>query len=195
MIKLKQAVLVEGKYDKIKLSSIIDATIIVSNGFGIFKNKEKIELLRRLAKKDGLLILTDSDGAGFAIRGYVKGCIQEGKVYQAYIPEILGKEKRKVQPSKEGTLGVEGMKEEVLLQALEKCGVLKEQRQDNGPQVTMADLYADGFCGREDSAHCRALLLQKLDLPGKLSTKELIRVINTMFSYQEYRKVVEELQK
>ena len=128
MIELGQVVIVEGKYDKIKLSSFIDATIITTEGFGIFKNREKKKYIRRLAEKNGIIILTDSDRAGQIIRNHIKSFVNNGKIYNVYIPQIFGKEKRKVEPSKEGTIGVEGMEKDVIIKALEKAGVFQKKR-------------------------------------------------------------------
>ena len=139
MIHLRQAVVVEGKYDKIRLSALVDGPILVTNGFRIFKNREQLALLRRLARQDGILILTDSDAAGFKIRNYIKSAVPNGRIYHAYIPEILGKEARKDHPSKEGTLGVEGMDLQILAAALQKSGVLFAE----GPKKDAG--HPDGF--------------------------------------------------
>lgn len=191
MIHVKQTILVEGKYDKIRLSSCVDANILVCHGFGIFKNKEKLDLLRRLAKADGLLILTDSDRAGFVIRSYVKGCIPEGKVYHAYIPEILGKERRKDKPSKQGLLGVEGMEEQVLLQALRRSGIFQDQKVEHRRQITVQDLYADGLSGGRNSHLLRQRLLAQYGLPSRLSTREMLRTLNQLMSYEQYRTIID----
>ncbi|MGI6030720.1 MAG: toprim domain-containing protein [Eubacteriales bacterium] len=193
MIEVKQAILVEGKYDKIRLSSLIQGNIIVCHGFRIFKNKEMLAMLRRLAQKDGLLVLTDSDRAGFAIRSYVKGSIPEGKVYHAYIPEVLGKERRKREPSKEGLLGVEGMETQAILRALERSGVLDDQRTEPRRQITLLDLYEDGLTGGPDSSRLRRELLSQCELPSRLSTKELVNTLNSLFTYEEYQERVKQL--
>lgn len=191
MIEIKQAILVEGKYDKIRLSSLLKANIIVCHGFGIFKNKEMVDMLRRLAKKDGLLVLTDSDRAGFLIRGYVKGCIREGKVYHAYIPEILGKERRKKEPSKEGLLGVEGMDTQALMRALERSGIFDDQSREERRRITLLDLYEDGLSGGKNSSLLRRELLSQCELPSRMSTKELVNTLNSLFTYEEYREKVD----
>lgn len=179
MIHLSQAVVVEGKYDKIRLAPIVDAPILVTHGFRIFKDKEQLSLLRRLAQKDGLLILTDSDTAGFRIRGYLKSAIPKGKLYHAYIPEILGKESRKAAPSKEGTLGVEGMDREILVAALTKSGVLFREGPKKDP-VTRLDFYEAGLSGGPDSARLRQELLGHLCLPHYLSSTALLEAVNAL---------------
>lgn len=188
MITIQQAVIVEGRYDKIKLSSILDTLILETDGFSIFKNKEKQRLIRRLAEKRGILILTDSDSAGFKIRSFIGGSVPPDKVYHAYIPDLFGKEKRKDAPSKEGKLGVEGMPTQVLLDALARAGVLYET--EDAPktrQITSADLYDDGFSGRAGSAARRAKLLQYFALPERLSKNALLQVLNTFVTYSEYK--------
>lgn len=195
MIKLKQAVVVEGKYDKIKLSSILDATIIETNGFRIFKDKDKIALLTELAKRTGLVVLTDSDTAGFTIRNHIKNCVRGGKIYHAYIPEILGKEKRKTVGSKAGTLGVEGVPVDIIIAALEKAGVHAEPSGGRTHQITKSDLYQDGLSGTAGSHQMRIKLLKKLGLPQYLSANSMLDVLNTMFGYEEYKNLVAELQR
>lgn len=187
MIQIRQAVIVEGKYDKIRLSSLLDTLILETDGFAIFKNKEKQALIRRLAEKRGILILTDSDSAGFKIRAFLGGSIPKEQVYHAYIPDIFGKEKRKDSPSKEGKLGVEGIPTEVLLDALEKAGVLFQTVSQPSKQITNADLYEDGFSGRPDSKTRRKKLLAYFALPERLSTKALLQTLNTFADYDEYR--------
>lgn len=186
MIHIEQAIIVEGKYDKIKLSSIIDGVIIVTDGFGIFKNREKLELIRRFAEATGVIILTDSDTAGFRIRNFLKGSIPDGKITNVYIPDIYGKEKRKIKPSAEGKLGVEGVEREVILTALQNAGVIFS---DHAPPdtITRADLYDDGFIGKEKSAILREMLLKELGLPEHMSVTGLLEVINTMPDNAGYR--------
>ena len=146
MIKIEQAIIVEGKYDKIKLSSIVNAVIIVTNGFGIFKDEEKLELIRYYARKTGIIILTDSDSAGFQIRNHIKGAVKNGKIYNVYIPDIMGKEKRKVKPSAEGKLGVEGVEKKIILKAFENAGITASESSDNSiPEITKTDLYTRTF--------------------------------------------------
>ncbi len=195
MIKIKQAVIVEGKYDKIRLESLIDATIIQTDGFAIFKDKEKQLLIRRLAEKNGILILTDSDSAGFKIRSFLGGSLPKEKVVHAYIPDVLGKERRKDAPSKEGKIGVEGMHTQALVQALGKAGVLYEESEVPKKKVEMIDLYEDGLSGGENSQAKKAALLKKLDLPERLSTSSFLQIINTFMTYDEYKSAVEECRK
>lgn len=191
MVKLKQAVIVEGKYDKIKLSSIIDSLIITTDGFGVFKNSEKSALIKELAEKQGVIILTDSDSAGFKIRNYIKNITGKGKIINVYIPDIFGKEKRKTAPSKEGKLGVEGVPNDIIIAALEKAGVTAANNEDNNKDtnknaITRIMLYEDGFMGKDGSSERRKKLLKALSLPEMLSTNGLLEVLNTMFSLEEY---------
>ena len=190
MIRLERAVIVEGKYDKIKLSSILDALIITTDGFATFKDREKLELIRTLAKTRGIVILTDSDSAGFMIRSYLMGSIHDGNIVNAYIPDILGKEKRKTSPSKEGCLGVEGMEKKILIEALTKAGVFYDQASERNRLITKSDLHEDGFCGRPDSARKRADLLKFLSLPQRMSSNTLIQVLNSLYTFEEYKKIV-----
>ena len=190
MIRIQQAVIVEGKYDKIKLSSVLDALIIETDGFSIFKNKEKQQLIRRLAEKRGILILTDSDSAGFKIRSFIGGSVPPEQVRHAYIPDIFGKEKRKAEPSREGKLGVEGVPTEVLLRALEKAGVLYETEKAPSRAITYTDLYEDGLSGKPDSRAKLSLLLRYFALPERLSKNALLQVLNTFATYEEYKRAV-----
>ena len=189
MIKIEEVIVVEGKYDKNALRTITDAAIIETSGFGIFKDPLKLKLLRRLADYRGVIILTDSDSAGFAIRNYLKGALPEDKVKHAYIPDIAGKEKRKRVSGKEGKLGVEGMNREALEKALKKAGVLLGSGKGSGAErqmITKADLFAAGLSGRAGSASARALLLKKLDLPEHLSSNALLDVLNIIMSREEF---------
>lgn len=195
MIKINQAVIVEGKYDKIKLSGIIDAPIIQTDGFGIFKDKELQRLIRMLAEKRGLLVLTDSDSAGFKIRSFIGSTVDKKYIKNAYIPDIFGKERRKTEPSKEGKLGVEGVSEEVIMQALANAGVLYENSAEPERPITKLDLYEFGFTGGENSAGKRALLLKKYALPSRLTTNSLITVLNCITTYETFVKDVEEIEK
>lgn len=192
MIHIHEAVIVEGKYDKIKLSSLIDAVIIETDGFAIFKDTEKLALIRRLAKQRGVLIVTDSDAAGFKIRGFLNGALPAEQVKHAYMPDIFGKEKRKTAPSKEGKLGVEGIPPAVILQSLERAGVLTEETETPRRCVTKADLFADGLSGGAQSAEKRRALLRKLRLPQRLSANGLLEVLNAMYTYEEYKQAVSE---
>lgn len=188
MIELSQIVIVEGKYDKIKLSSFIDAIIITTEGFGIFKNKEKRNYIRRLAEKKGVIILTDSDRAGQLIRNHIKSFINNGKIYNVYIPQIFGKEKRKVVPSKEGTIGVEGMEKDVIIKALEKAGVFQTKRQLGG--ITNIDLMEAGLIGRPNSKINRGKFLKHFNLPDFLSSKQLLEFLNTSFTKEEFEEQI-----
>lgn len=194
MIKIDRAIIVEGRYDKIKLSSIIDGIIIETEGFGIFNNKEKQKLIRKLAEAKGLLILTDSDSAGFKIRSFIRGIVPAEQIKHAYIPDIFGKEKRKSEPSKEGKLGVEGVKKEILLDSLEKAGVFCEETDEEAKrEITKLDLYEDGLTGRENSDALRKKLLLHLDLPERLTSNALIQVLNTFLTFDEYKNAVKEI--
>ena len=184
--RIREVIVVEGRYDKNTLSQLVDATIVETDGFGVFSNAEKLALLRRLADERGLVVLTDSDGAGFVIRNFLKGAIDPARVKHAYIPDVRGKEKRKARPGKEGKLGVEGMKPEVLLAALERAGVNALETQSvPAPRLTKAELYALGFSGRPDSGARRAALLQKLGLPERLAPNALLDVLNALYSREQ----------
>ena len=197
MIRIKEAVIVEGKYDKIKLSSIIDGLIIETHGFQIFKDQEQMALLRQLAATRGLLVLTDSDGAGFVIRNYLTGCIPKNQIRHAYIPDLFGKEKRKQKASKEGKLGVEGVPASVIRQALERAGVCCEE-QDSPPEkkepITKAVLFAAGLSGGEGSSEKRMRLQKKLSLPQRLSPNGLLHILNAMMSRDEFFEMMETLE-
>lgn len=185
---IKEIIVVEGKYDKIKLDSILDgAVVIATNGFRIFKDKEKTALLRKYAKERGVVVLTDSDAAGFLIRNHLKKILGSDNIKNAYIPEIKGKEKRKNVPSKEGLLGVEGISKDIILDALEKVGCGFEQKSEIKP-VTKLDLFNDGYVGKPDSSERRIQLLKKLGLPEKLSVNALLDALNTFVGYDEYKK-------
>ena len=183
-IRLTQAVIVEGRYDKLKLSNILDAFIIETNGFGIFKDKEKLRFIRKLAEERGIIILTDSDHAGFMIRSHISSAVPKDKIINVYIPDIYGKEKRKTEPSKEGKLGVEGMTKEVILEALKKAGVTCSVSQNENP-VTTADLFELGLTGTPNAKESRKRLLKNLDLPEFLSTSALLSCINNMMTKEE----------
>lgn len=192
MIKIDEAIIVEGKYDKIKLSSIVDAVIITTNGFGIFRDAEKMSLIRYYAQKTGIIILTDSDAAGRRIRGYIKGAVAGGRVINVYIPEILGKEKRKIKPSAEGTLGVEGVDKEILISAFEKAGITASERRQ-GSDITKLTLYELGLSGGENSRELREKLQLSLGLPHQLSTGALVEVLCTMMNSEELRTLTEKI--
>ncbi len=184
-LKLSQAVIVEGKYDKIKLTEIIDAFIIETNGFGIFKDKERLGFIKKLALERGIVILTDSDHAGFMIRNYISSGIPKERIYNVYIPDIYGKEKRKNEPSKEGKLGVEGMSREILLKAFEKAQIDVETSV-NGNPVTSYDLYEQGISGAPNAREKRKALLKALELPEFLSTNSLLSCINNIMTKEEF---------
>lgn len=191
MLKTNKIIVVEGKYDKIKLSSMIDAVIIETQGFGIFRDKQKQALLRRLAKAKGLVILTDSDSAGFMIRNFVSSFVPKSEIINAYIPDLYGKEKRKEASSKEGKLGVEGMPIEVLKQSLERAGVACEESENCQRRfVCKNDFYLDGLTGSKNSKEKRARLLAYLGLPERLSTNALIEIINSFLTYEDYKQAV-----
>lgn len=185
-VRVREVIVVEGKYDLNTLKQVLDATVITTEGFGIFHQKDKLNLIARMAKARGVVILTDSDGAGFVIRNHLKGCLDPGLVKHAYIPDIPGKERRKAQPSKEGKLGVEGMSREVLLAALRRAGAtLDDVSEAAGGKITKADLYALGLSGTPDSAQRRAELKRRLELPEKLSPNALLDVLNALTTREE----------
>lgn len=187
MRKIREVIVVEGRYDKNTLKQVVDATVVETNGFGVFNDKERLALLRRLAEERGLILLTDSDGAGFVIRNFLKGAIPKNRLKQAYIPDIYGKERRKAAPGKEGKLGVEGMRPEVLLQALERAGATFEDggAARTGREITKADLYALGLTGAPDSGAKRAALLKKLGLPERMTANAMLEALNLLYTREE----------
>lgn len=189
MIKLEQAIIVEGKYDKIKLSSIIDAVIITTNGFSIFKDQEKLELIRYYAEKTGIIIMTDSDSAGFIIRNHIKGAVKKGKIINVYIPDIMGKEKRKLKPSAEGKLGVEGVEKNIILEALKKAGVTASSAPQR-KKISKTDLYILGLSGGKNSSEMRKKLLEYLKLPSLLSPNSMLEILNSMYSPEELEEIM-----
>jgi len=194
MIRIKEAIVVEGRYDKNTLSQIFDAVIVETGGFQIFKNTEKLAYLRRLAETRGLLILTDSDQAGFLIRGHLKGAIDPKYIKQAYIPDIFGKEKRKAHASKEGKLGVEGMDRATLIESLRRAGATVDDMpavQKNA--ITKARLFADGLNGTANSSERREKLLKALGLPSRLTGNGLLDALNSAVTMEEYERAVAEL--
>jgi ribonuclease M5 len=182
MIKLKQAVIVEGKYDKIKLSELLDAVIITTDGFGVFRNREKLDLIRLFAKKHGVIILTDSDSAGFLIRNRLKSKINEGEIFNVYIPDVFGKEKRKSAPSAEQKLGVEGIDAEVLRRAFAQFTASER----GASWASRERLYDDGLIGQKNSSELRKKLQKALSLPENLTAKQLPAVLNSLFTEDEY---------
>ena len=188
MHSVKEVIVVEGRYDKNTLSQVVDAVIIETSGFGIFNDAEKRKLLQTMAEARRLIVLTDSDGAGFVIRNYIKGCVDPKLVKHAYIPDIYGKERRKSAPSREGKLGVEGMKPQVLLDALIRAGATfdDEEGKKSAPRISKADMYARGLSGREGSAEKRARLIKQLCLPERLTADGLLDVLNATMSREEF---------
>ena len=192
-IILSQTVVVEGKYDKIKLSSFVDANIIETGGFQIYKDKEKLRFLRRLADTCGLIIITDSDTAGFKIRNYICGSLNKSKVINVFIPDILGKEKRKEKPSAEGKLGVEGVSKQVILEALNRAGVFGQKEKINIDPITKADFVEYGLSGGQNSSQLRQKLLKELNLPERMSANTLISTLNVMMTKEEYKRIIEKI--
>lgn len=192
MLKISEAIIVEGKYDKIKLSSVVDAVIIVTNGFGIFKDREKLELIRYYAEKTGIIILTDSDSAGRKIRGYIKSAVKNGKITNVYIPDVFGKEKRKTKPSAEGKLGVEGIDVKLIAEAFEKSGITSSERR-NRSDITKMTLYELGLSGGESSRELREKLQINLGLPRMMSAGALAEVLGTMMESSELTKYVQKI--
>ena len=188
MVKLKQAIVVEGKYDKNALRQIVDTAVFTTDGFGVMNDRTKLAFLRTVAERRGLIILTDSDGAGFVIRNYLKGALPKDRVLHAYIPDIPGKEKRKSAPGKEGKLGVEGMNPKVLLEALRKAGADFEEEPLHQPRtsVTKADFYELGLTGGPDSQKKRLALLRYLNLPEHMSANALLEALNVLYSREEF---------
>ena len=184
MLRIKEAIVVEGRYDKNTLSQLVDTVILETSGFGVFQDKERLALFRRLAEERGLIVLTDPDGAGFLIRNFLKGSIPPDRVKHAYVPDISGKERRKRAPGKEGKLGVEGMKSAVLLEALRRAGATFEDEApavERGEPITKADLYALGLTGGTGSAERRQVLLRRLDLPEHLTPNAMLEALNLLY--------------
>ncbi len=191
MIKLNQAVIVEGKYDKIKLANFIDATIIPTNGFGIFNDKQKRELIKLLAENTGIIVMTDSDSAGNMIRSHLKQICPIGTITNVYVPQLLGKEKRKSKPSKEGLLGVEGLSEDIILKALYRSGIANSEKTlKKGKAVTKNDLYTLGLSGGENSSILREELAKHLHLPLGMTTNAFLDCVNAVFEYDDFIKAV-----
>ena len=195
MIKIKEAIVVEGRYDRNTLSQIVDAPILETSGFGIFKDKQQLSFLRRVAAERGIIVFTDPDGAGFVIRNYLKSAIDPKFIKHAYAPDILGKERRKSAPGKEGKLGVEGMKKQVILQALQKAGATIEgESVFKTPQITKQDLMELGLSGCENSSEKRKALLKELDLPEHMSANALLQAVNLLYSLEEFTEIVRSLE-
>lgn len=187
MVSVKEVIVVEGRYDKNTLRQIVDATVVCTDGFQIFKDKDKQEMLRRLAEKRGIIIMTDPDGAGMVIRNFLKGIVDPKYIKNAFVPDVFGKEKRKSSPSKEGKLGVEGMKPDVILRALEAAGASINEREARfyGAELTKTDLYLLGLSGGENSAEKRKKLQKALALPERMSANSLLQVLNIITTKQE----------
>ncbi len=189
MYRVSETIIVEGVYDKIKLSRFIDAPVLVTGGFSVYRSEAMLETIRKLAKETGVVILTDSDSAGFRIRNYIKQSIKEGKVLHAYVPDIKGKEKRKTAPGKEGLLGVEGMSEEVIMDALIKAGATVDGSADEikrAREITKADMMKAGLSGVGGSVELRRALSNELGIPMKISANMLLDVLNRLLDYDEF---------
>ena len=195
MIKIKQAIVVEGRYDKNTLSQIVDAPILETSGFGIMKDKQQLKLLRRVAQQRGLIVFTDSDGAGFVIRNYLKGAIEPKYLLHAYIPDIPGKERRKSAPGKEGKLGVEGMTPQIILDALRKAGAtfFGEETAPHAGSITKQDMMELGLSGGANSSILRLKLLKKLELPEHMSANALLQAVNLLYTLDELRQIMLQL--
>ncbi len=194
MLHTSKAIIVEGKYDKARLSTVIDALIITTDGFGIFNSKEKQTFIRKIANEKGLIILTDSDAAGFKIRNFLKNIVSENKIVHAYIPDIYGKEKRKDAPSKEGKLGVEGIDNDILERTLLSSGLFdREENTSDRRLITTADLFEAGLSGGENSAGKRRALLVSMGLPARLTGKNLLSLLNSFMTYEDFIKKTSEI--
>lgn len=198
MIRVREAIVVEGRYDVNTVRQVVDAIVLESGGFRIFHDKDQLRLLRKIAETRGLIVLTDSDGAGFVIRNYIKGALPAGSVKQAYIPDIAGKERRKRHGSKEGKLGVEGMRPEVILEALRRAGATFEDESESATvkretPISKADFFAWGLSGHRDSASRRAAVLKALDLPSHMTANALLEFINAVSSRAELEKIIDRI--
>ena len=194
MVKIKEAIVVEGRYDKNTLSQIVDAPILETSGFGIFKDKQQMALLRRVAESRGLIVFTDSDGAGFVIRNHIKSAIPGKFLKHAYTPDVMGKERRKAAPGKEGKLGVEGMSREIILEALRRSGATIEGESAPEPrQITKQNLMELGLSGGPDAGAKRLQLLKKLNLPQHMSSNAMLQALNLLYTLEELTSMIEEL--
>lgn len=191
-LNLKEAVVVEGKYDKIQLQTVISSTIITLNGFRVFSDKEAQHLIRSIAKSRGILVMTDVDSAGFVLRNFLNGIVDKSQIKHCYIPTIMGKEKRKVTPSKEGKLGVEGIDRQSLANAILKSGatIIGQDSKDISREITKLDFFDFGLCGRDNSAQLRKALLTHLGLPTYLSTNAMISAVNCLYTYDEFNVIL-----
>ena len=193
MVKIREAIVVEGRYDKNTLSQLVDAPIFETNGFGIFKDKAQMKLLRQVAEKRGLIVFTDADGAGFVIRNHIKSAIPGQYLKHAYTPDIMGKERRKAAPGKEGKLGVEGMRPEVILDALKKAGATMEgETASSFSAITKQDLMELGLSGGADASAKRLALLKKLGLPEHMSANAMLQVLNLLYTKEELATLLQE---
>jgi ribonuclease M5 len=192
MIHISQAIVVEGKYDKNAIKQLVDAPVFTTDGFGVMNDRKLLSLLRTVAQKRGLIVLTDSDGAGFVIRSYLKGALPKDRVLHAYIPDVFGKEKRKKSAGKEGKLGVEGMTPEVLLQCLQNAGAGTDESGTAKTPIREADFYALGLSGGTQSAQKRGALKRRLDLPEHLSSRGLLEMVNILFDREEFISMLQE---
>lgn len=198
MIRVREAIVVEGRYDVNTVRQVVDAIVLESGGFRIFHDKDQLHLLRKIAETRGLIVLTDSDGAGFVIRNYIKGALPAGSVKQAYIPDIAGKERRKRHGSKEGKLGVEGMRPEVILEALRRAGATFEDESKSATVkretlISKADFFAWGLSGQRDSVNRRAAVLKALDLPSHMTANALLEFINVLSSRAELEEIIDRI--
>lgn len=196
MYKIKETIIVEGVYDKIKLSRFIDGVIITTNGFSVFKSEALRKSIKTLAEKTGVVILTDSDSAGFQIRNYIKQSLPSDKVLHAYIPDVHGKEKRKQKPGKEGLMGVEGVDDDIIIDALKKAGCTLDGDKTTGQKgrkITKADMFRLGLSGGEKSREMRDMLSKELGLPAKISANMLLDVINRLLDYEELCEIVQNI--
>lgn len=195
MVKIREAIVVEGRYDKNTLRQIVDAPILETSGFGIFKDKQQLALLRRVAETRGLIVFTDSDGAGFVIRNHIKSAIPGKYLKHAYIPDVMGKERRKAAPGKEGKLGVEGMSPEIILEALKKAGATIEGEEiPQTRQITKQDLVSLGLSGGKDSSTKRLALLKKLNLPEHMSANAMLQALNLLYSPEELKTILSDME-
>ena len=194
MVKIREAIVVEGRYDKNTLSQIVDAPILETSGFGIFKDKKQMALLRQVAEKRGLIVFTDSDGAGFVIRNHIKSAIPGKYLKHAYIPDIPGKERRKASPGKEGKLGVEGMSPEIILEALRRAGATIEGEDAlQTKTITKQDLMELGLSGGADASAKRRALLKKLDFPEHMSANAMLQALNLLYSLEEFETILSDV--
>ena len=195
MVKIREAIVVEGKYDKNTLLQIVDATVFETSGFGIFRDRQQMDLLCNVARKCGLIVFTDADGAGLVIRNYLKSTIPSEFLKHAYTPDVFGKERRKITPGKEGKLGVEGMKPEVILEALRRAGATFDETQGCTPgQITKQDLMDLGLSGGANAATKRSQLLLKLGFPANMSANSMLQALNLLYSLQELQQIVKTLE-